>query len=373
MTLAALDLSDVRFCTNGCAIAKLEAACAANPDLASFAVIGRSEQGRPIAGVTLGSGPRTITLVAGAHADEPVGPTTLRTLVLETLASRDWLAEEGGFADLFTRYTFRIVPHANPDAEAVNQPWIDAWPDVGAFLAHRLREKPDRDVEFGYPVLRPENRAVSRFLFDYTPIALHASLHGMAFSEGALLLIERHWAAAFPGSLRRLQKDFLAAASEIAGLAPHDQNRSGDKGFRYLGPGFWTTPEGTAMRDFFLRQGDTETAAQFFLSSMELARVAGYDAGRQAWPLCLVTELPLWRIEADPTSPPGESRQFHAFRERLPELTAKAQRGDLTADEITAMRDAFGLHPLDLRAAVRLQLAVLGLGLRAVEGISGDS
>lgn len=369
MTLASLNVDDVCFCTNAHVLAELEAACMANPDLATFELIGRSEQGRPIAGVTLGHGPRLVTLVAGAHADEPVGPATLRTFILETLASRDWLADKGSFADLFTRYTFRIVPHANPDAEAVNQPWIEAWPDVGAFVTHRLREQPGRDVEFGYPVLRPENRAVSRFLFDYSPVALHASLHGMAFSEGALLLIERHWAAAFPEALQRLQAGFLTAASEIAGLAPHDQNRSGDKGFRYLGPGFWTTPEGTAMRDYFLRHGDTETAARFFLSSMELARVVGYDAPRKAWPLCLVTELPLWRVEADPTSPPGEARQFQAFKERLPELTAKALRGDLAASEIAALRSEFGLDPLDVKVAVRLQLAVIDLGLAAIDGL----
>ncbi|MEL7363533.1 MAG: M14 family zinc carboxypeptidase, partial [Bacteroidota bacterium] len=77
MHLADLDLSDVYFHTSEEVFATLEHACAANPDLATFDVIGQSEQGRPIAGVTLGHGPRTVTLVAGAHADEPVGPETL--------------------------------------------------------------------------------------------------------------------------------------------------------------------------------------------------------------------------------------------------------------------------------------------------------
>ncbi|MEM8600370.1 MAG: M14 family zinc carboxypeptidase, partial [Bacteroidota bacterium] len=358
MHLADLDLSDVYFHTSEEVFATLEHACAANPDLATFDVIGQSEQGRPIAGVTLGHGPRTVTLVAGAHADEPVGPETLRTLILETLAARDWGAADGGFADLFARFTFKIVPHVNPDAEAVNQPWIAAWPDLGAFLRHRLREQPGRDIEFGYPVLRSENRAVSRFLFGYAPIALHASLHGMAFSEGALLLIERHWAEAHPDRLATLQRGYLDAARALADLAPHDQDRSGDKGFRYLGPGFWTTPEGTAMRAYFLREGDPETAAKFFLSSMELARIAGYDARRQAAPLCLVTELPLWRIDRDPANPPGEPLNFHAFRAALPDLTLAAKRGTLTDADVDEARTRFGLRPLDVRAAVRLQLRV---------------
>ncbi|MEO1076777.1 MAG: M14 family zinc carboxypeptidase, partial [Bacteroidota bacterium] len=296
MRLADLDLSDLRFRTSEQVFNDLEQACSANPDLATFEVIGHSEAGRPIAGVTLGYGPRTVTLVAGAHADEPVGPETLRTFIIESLAARDWGASDGGFAELFERFTFKMVPHVNPDAEAVNQPWIRAWPDLRAFLRYRLREKPGRDIEFGYPVMRSENRAVSRFLFGYAPIALHASLHGMAFSEGSLLLIERHWAEAFPERLAALQRGHLEATKAVARLEPHDQDRSGDKGFRYLGPGFWSTPEGTAMQAYFLREGDAETAAKFFLSSMELARIAGYDAERKAAPLCLVTELPLWLV-----------------------------------------------------------------------------
>ena len=194
MTLSDLDLAGLRFRSSEEVFEPMRAACEANPDIAQFAVIGRSEEGRPIAGITLGYGPKTVTLVAGAHADEPVGPETLRTFVLEGLAARDWGAEGEGLHDLFERFTFKIVPHVNPDAEARNQPWIERWPALGSFLVHRQRELPGCDVEFGYPVMRAENRAVSRFLFDYSPIALHMSLHGMAFSEGSMLLIEKRWA-----------------------------------------------------------------------------------------------------------------------------------------------------------------------------------
>src|SRR5690606_31272776 len=172
MRLSDLDLTDARFRTSDEVHELIRHACASNPDLAAFHDLGRSEEGRPLYGVTLGNGPRLVTLMAGAHADEPVGPETLRTLVLGVLAERDRLAGDGGFAALLDRFTFRIVPHVNPDAEARNRPWIEAWPDVEAFLQHRQRERPGRDVEFGFPVMRPENRAASRFLFDYEPIAL---------------------------------------------------------------------------------------------------------------------------------------------------------------------------------------------------------
>ena len=357
MHLSHLDTTKIHFRTNDAVRDDIRHACASNADLAEFHELGKSEEGRPLYGVTLGHGPLTVTLVAGAHADEPVGPETLRLLILETLAQRDWLAEDGGFADLFDRFTFRIIPHVNPDGEARNQPWIEAWPDVEAYLRHRVREQPGRDVEFGYPVMREENRLASRFLFDYSPLALHMSLHGMGFSEGAMLLVERHWV----GRTDDLRAAFVAVARE-AGLRLHDHDRSGDKGFDYIGPGFWTTPEGTAMRDHFRDLGDFETARNFHCSSMEMARLAGYDNERHRHPLALVTELPLFVIERDYEHEPGLPSAYLALRDELPELQLKLEQGASIADDLAP----FDLRPLDLATAVRLQLRCIDLGLDAV-------
>lgn len=358
MDLTDLDAAAVRLRTSEEAFDALRAACDANPDLAAFEVIGRSEEGRPLAGVTLGYGPRLVTLVAGAHADEPVGPETLRLLVLEGLAARDWDSGDGeGLHALFERFTFRIVPHANPDAEARNQAWIARWPDPGAYLVHRLREPPGRDVEFGYPALRVENQAVSRFLFDYRPIALHASLHGMAFSEGALLLIERDWAGRVDG----LRRGFAEAAA-AAGLRLHDHDRGGDKGFRYYGPGFSSTPEGQAMRAHFLARGDEATAALFSFSSMEWAKLAGRDPATGRTPLCLVTELPLFYLSAAYDHEAGVPALYQRLQEALPALTLAARRGE----DLSGRLAPYALRPLDLGTAVRLQLRVLELGLEAV-------
>ena len=176
----------------------MRAACETNPHLATFETIGHSEDGRPIAGITLGTGPAVVTLVAGAHADEPVGPETLRTLVLDGLAAQGWGAPgRRASTPRSSASRFRIVPHVNPDAEARNAPWIAAFDPPTPrrrsrpTCAHRLREPPGRDVEFAYPDARPETAAATAFLFGDGPPALHASLHGMGFAEGALLLIDR--------------------------------------------------------------------------------------------------------------------------------------------------------------------------------------
>ena len=363
MHLADLDTGRVRFRTSPDVFDDLRAACEVNPDIAEFEVIGESEEGRPIAGVTLGYGPRLVTLVAGAHADEPVGPETLRHLILHGLGSRDWGAEAGGLGELFERVTLRIVPHANPDAEARNEPWISRWDDLSddpaamlaLFLETRRREPPGRDVEFGYPAMRPENRSVTDFLFAPGPqLALHASLHGMAFSEGALLLIEKRWL--HDPEAEPLREGFRRAA-EAAGLRLHDHDRGGDKGFRYGGPGFWSTPEGAAMRAHFEAAGDAQTAALFHRSSMEQAIHA---SGGQ--PLCVVTELPLFHLAKAYGHEPGRAALAEEFREALPALLRHATEADRSARLGEAV-ERFGIRLIDPTLGVGLHLQVLDLAL----------
>ncbi|MHC4937904.1 MAG: M14 family zinc carboxypeptidase [Planctomycetota bacterium] len=226
--------------------------------------IGFSEQGRPIEARVLGDGPKKVSLVAGAHADEPIGPITLR-----------------GLTGAPPGFTFFVVPDINPDGAERNRRWFDAWPDLEAYRSHRLRELPGRDVEFGYPSMRPENEAVAGFLRANGPFDLHMSLHGMGEADGALLLIDKRWVD------RTVElRTSYAAYIEAAGLPLLDRDRGGEKGFSYIGPGFWTTPESEAMREFF--KDDPEIAEKFHLNSMEFVRSLGGD------PLCLVTEIPLF-------------------------------------------------------------------------------
>ncbi len=318
-------------------------ACAAHADVASFYVLGESEEGRSIYGVVLGEGPRRVSLIAGAHSDEPVGPETLRTFILESLRRRE------DFAALFEAYRFVIIPHINPDGEARNRAWMTHWPDLAAYLRHVHRELPGRDLEFGFPGMRVENRLVADFLRQYAPFGLHMSLHGMAFSEGAMLLVERHWA----GRTQPL-RDGFARAAHAAGLRLHDHNRKGEKGFFYIEPGFTTTPEGAAMRAYFEALGDPAMAARFHDSSMEFVRTLGGN------PLCLVTELPLFVVDRHEPHEAGHPAAYLAFQKRLPELRLHAARNE----DLSDAEASFGLQPLSLAVAMRLQLGALALGLK---------
>jgi hypothetical protein len=75
--------------------------------------IGRSRQGRPVRGFRFGHGPRRVSLLAGCHADEPVGPRLLRRLVgfLGRLPVDD---------PLLTECEWWVMPHINPDGARRN-------------------------------------------------------------------------------------------------------------------------------------------------------------------------------------------------------------------------------------------------------------
>jgi len=213
-------------------------------------------------------------------------------------------------------------------------------------------------VEFGFPDMRVENRAVSSFLAGHGPFDLHLSLHGMTAATGGWHLIERRWVDR-TAALRRAYAD----AMREAGLGLFDWDRQGEKGFEYIGPGFNTTPRSDAMKAFFEARNDPETAAKFHRNSMEWVRSLGGDA------LCMVTELPLFTVsdvgERFCEAASGEPREYLAFREALGEAKGKMEAGD--ASGALAAVEGFEVQPVDIAAAVRLQLRAIELGLETIE------
>lgn len=343
-SLTSLVDDDPNFRRHGGVRGALEDACARHSDIASFRELGPSEEGAMLYGVALGTGSTTVSLIAGNHADEPVGPETLRSFVLNGLAHRNEMES------WFRRVQFVVVPHTNPDGEARNRGWIEQWPDPEAYLQHAVREDPGRDLEYGFPEMRPENEHVSAFLREHGPYDLHASLHGMSAGEGALLLINRPWTF----RTQQLRDDFVEAAA-AKGLPMHDHNRKGEKGFFWIEPGFQTTPRGDAMRTFFRARDEAAMARRFHDSSMEFVASLGGD------PLSLVTEIPLFLVRGESPTPHRPDRYLE-LRERLPEIRARLERGE-EVDELLA---PFDLRPVPLDVAMHLQVRALELGLRAV-------
>ena len=322
--------------------------------------IGRSRDGRPIGAWRGGRGPLSVSLIAGCHADEPVGPSTLRRLA-------GWLATRAHDDPSIAEVRWSVVPHVNPDGEAANTGWAirtrevvdcqgasDAGFDLAAYSAGVVREPPGDDIEFGFPrkaddrEARPENRAVADFLGGGAPYAVHGSLHSMAFAPGPWFLLEAGWANRTTVMRERLRQRVFEM-----GYVLFDPDRGGEKGFTRIDEGFTTRPDSGAMRRHFLDQDNPETAALFRPSSMEFVRSLGGD------PLTFVSEMPLFLLP-----PPGVDRDFpdpatgSSGRVACHRWLAELMAGQ-SADEAASAAARYGIRPMPVRDQARLQLEYL--------------
>lgn len=307
-------------------------------------VIGHSREGRPLYGYSMGEGPRLVTITAGCHADEPVGPMTAE-LLPAFIAECDGLLEE---------FTFRVVPQMNPDGAARNRAWFAPELDFETYLKHSVRELPGDDIEFGFsegPEARPECRAAIEWLWKHGPVSAHFSLHGMAWAEGAWFLMNRNWA--HPDRADVLI-NALSALCDAWELPQMEIDRKGEKGFSRVAKGISTSPTSVAMKEHFLALDDTETAAKFLPSSMEFAESIGGN------PLCLVSELPLFLLDvpADLNDP-----VLYRFRDAL--ATAREQG---TEWAIARLAHDFRLRPLPLRTQIAMQFKMIDLALNYLPG-----
>ncbi len=325
--------------------------------------VGRSRSGKPLFGYRFGSGSRNISLIAGCHADEPVGPAMLQRLCA-------YLGEATADNQLLREYSWFIVSDANPDGAERNATWSERTvdtvdhlgrPDVGyklgPYVEQVARELPGEDVEFGFPRdandddARPENRAIADFLRQGAPFTLHASFHGMDFAVGPWFLIERAWI----GRTAEL-RDTLRSRVREMGYRLFDIDRGGEKGFDRIDEGFTTRPDSVAMAEHFLALDDQGTAALFRPSSMEFVRSLGGD------PFTFVSEMPLFLIDPKsrslptPTSP--ESRKL--FHDQVVRLSKETESGH--GPEPSPLR------PMPIRDQMRLQLEFLAAGLTATRG-----
>jgi len=92
------------------------------PDRMTVRSIGKSAMGRDILCLTVGGGERSALLLSGLMPDAPLGAVTLLRLVRILLLHRD-LGEQA-------RYTFHIVPCADPDGAYLNEDWLSGSLDL---------------------------------------------------------------------------------------------------------------------------------------------------------------------------------------------------------------------------------------------------
>ncbi len=321
-------------------------------------VIGFSMKSRPLVGYTLGTGKKKVSLIAGNHADEPVGPLLLKKLIsyLSILDSEHKLLQD---------YSWWIVPHGNPDGEAKNLKWYsykDQFTDLPNYLLNVERELPGRDIEFGFPIegsivpLRPENKAVYDFWrSSKSPFDLHVSLHGMQATYGPWFLIDESW-------IDRT-KDFRTQCAQRAkqlGYELYDLDRSGEKGFKRIAEGFCTRPDSKAMRQHFLALDDIETANQFHASSMESIRSLGGDC------LTLVTEMPLFLYPKKKRKLKWPDPFLQEWGNQFAVWKAKLKSSDLSPEECLKEAEKLEVKPMSWNDQMRLQWQMIVAGLTTI-------
>ena len=312
--------------------------------------IGNSRQGRPLQAFRFGSGPLNVSLIAGCHADEPVGPRLLNHFVT-------YLQSLDPTASLLQEYTWWIIPHMNPDGEAINKAWYaddDEVIDPKRYLRFVVRDQPGDDIEFCFPrdendtEARPENKAAKNWWSQTkTPFQLHASLHGMAIGRGPWFLVEKEWWSRCSGFRLKCEK----AVKEL-GYILHDEERNGEKGFYRLAKGFCSRPDSLAMQEYFLSIGDTNTAKKFRPSSMETIRSFGGD------PLTLVSEMPLFIIPEEMQATINPNELISKFRD---------WRKQINSDRNAQLPFSCELAPMPIKDQMILQWTMIVAGLAAIE------
>ncbi len=321
-------------------------------------ILGHSEAGRPIHGYRLGQGPNKISLIAGCHADEPVGPLFLNRLTA-------WLQALPPDHPYIKKYAWWIVPQINPDGAYRNRYWTHVTDDTYSLISYLLnavREKPEDDIEFGFPVddsdtqARPENQAVRNWWQkENRPFKLHASLHSMHFAGGPWYLIEPAWKDRI-GTLKADCQEHW----EKLGYTPHDIDRQGEKGFFRIAKGFCTRPDSSAMKKHFLEMGAPDTAAHFRPSSMETIRCMGGD------PLTLVSEMPLFitpgvGVELGPPDP-----VLNQWRKTITHWKLKA-RTKTNHSAILYQAEEKGLSSMPISHQMALQWGFITAGIKQLE------
>lgn len=320
---------------------------------------GKSRAGKLLPAFRFGAGPVRVSLIAGCHADEPTGPRLLRKLVT-------WLDQLPSGHSLLREFSWLIVPHVNPDGEALNRRWYtdaDEIFDLAKYLRYRVRELPGDDLEYGFPVagkapaLRPENQ----FVYDCwreigQPFHLHASLHGMGWSFGAWFLIDAAWRERSD----LIQRQCRRCAVELLGYPLFDIDRKGEKGFFRISQGFCTRPDSEGMKRHFIRLGDPEMAAKFHPSSMESVRSLGGDC------LTLVSEMPLFILPQKKKDLQWPNPEFESWNDRMRTWTMRLETGAFSDEEVRQEARKLGIAAMPAADQMRLQWSLVSAGIARV-------
>ncbi|POX51875.1 dehydrogenase [Streptomyces sp. Ru71] len=159
--------------------ARAAALAADRPRDARLRRVGTSRAGEPLWLLSVGHGSRQALVVAGPHANEPVGGATVLRLAERALAEPS--LTEGADA------TWNLLLCLDPDALRRNEGWLAGPYTLGRYFRHffrpGFREQPEWLPDGAQAAALPETRALLALQDELKPF-FQASLHGVDIGGG---------------------------------------------------------------------------------------------------------------------------------------------------------------------------------------------
>lgn len=124
--------------------AQLSQLLAEHPRLLSCRTVGHSRKGQPIEMCSVGHGSRSALLVAGVHANEPVGSMSLLFLLKQLLCDESLCAA--------TDFTWHFINPIDPDGMLLNEGWFASGLDPKSYFRSFFRPALARQADYTFPL-----------------------------------------------------------------------------------------------------------------------------------------------------------------------------------------------------------------------------
>ncbi|GAB1338529.1 M14 family zinc carboxypeptidase [Streptomyces sp. E-15] len=267
-------------------VAYAEALAAREPGLCALRQVGVSRAGRPLHLLSVGHARRAVLVVAGAHANEPTGGSTLRVLAERVLEERELRSD--------TSWHFLLC--ADPDGASLH-----VTPAPRSLLDYHLgfyrptgAEQPEWSPSVLPPdLLPPETRALTGVIDELRPY-LQVSLHGTDLGGSWVQLTKD-----VPG----LAEPFAKSAAELR--IPVETGASDAALWPASGPGVHVMP-------------GPETGVAYPSMPDDARHSTWYHAHRYGG-LTAVVEVPMWASDLvdDPAPHPAPAAAMRRLAARL--------------------------------------------------------
>ncbi|MFG2474632.1 M14 family zinc carboxypeptidase [Streptomyces fagopyri] len=267
-------------------VSSARALTAHRPDLCTLRQVGVSRAGRPLHLLSVGHAQRAVLVVAGAHANEPAGGSTLLSLAERAVYD----------VELRTDTSWHFLLCADPDGASLH-----VTPAPRTLLDYHLgffRPAGPEQPEWSPSVLPPdrlppETRALTRVIDELRPY-LQATLHGTDLGGSWVQLTKD-----IPG----LAEPFAKSAAELH--IPVETGASDAAGWPASGPGVHVMP------------APGSDAA--YPSMPDDARHSTWYHAHRYGGLTAVVEVPMWASDLvdDPTPHPAPAAAMRGLSRRL--------------------------------------------------------